>query len=68
MRNRAHAPAAKSGASAPVSVGAGKALVGPYGAAAIAAVQPLKKSIQHGTDAAIAIAERTTGEDPTGGR
>ncbi|MGO2750253.1 MAG: hypothetical protein ACTIA6_09400 [Pseudoclavibacter sp.] len=68
VRNRAHAPAAKSGASTPVSVGAGKALVGPYGAAAIAAVQPLRKSIQHGTDAAIAIAERTTGEDPTGGR
>ena len=58
--------AASGGAAA--AAGAGKALAGPYVAAAIAGVQPLKKAVQLGTDAAIAVAERTTGEDPSGGR
>ncbi|PPF42870.1 hypothetical protein C5B85_14930 [Pseudoclavibacter sp. AY1F1] len=62
------AGAASGGTAATAAAGAGKAVGGPYVAAAIAAVQPLKKGIQYGTDAAIAVAERTTGEDPSGGR
>lgn len=63
----AGAGAAGAGAGA-AAAGAGAAIGGPYVAAAVAAVQPLKKGIQYGTDAAIAVAERTTGEDPSGGR
>ncbi|WP_271986489.1 hypothetical protein [Pseudoclavibacter terrae] len=59
-------PGAASGAGA--AAGAGKVAGGPYAAAALTAVQPVKKAIQYGTDAAITVAERTTGEEPSGGR
>ncbi|PPF33187.1 hypothetical protein [Pseudoclavibacter sp. AY1H1] len=65
---RAAASTGTASGGAAAAAGAGKALAGPYVAAAIAGVQPLKKAVQYGTDAAIAVAERTTGEDPSGGR
>lgn len=59
-------PSAGPGGGAVAAVG--KAAGGPYAAAALTAVQPVKKAIEYGTDAAITVAERTTGEEPSGGR